>query len=497
MKRIFKFISLFLCLICISASAYEPNQELGRIDEIVKSSMDSGKIPGLALVVIKDNKILLNKGYGFANLESKLPVTAETLFELGSNTKAFTALAILNLSEEKKLNLEAPIGKYLPWFSSYYNGEPAFITIKDLLYHLSGIPASTLSSLQPSSKDTALLETVQNINAISLDTLPGTKFQYATINYDILGLLIQELTGKPYEQYLKETILKPLSLSNSLLNRELAYKSPNMSVGYKIEFLKARPYQAPTYRGNTPAGYLISNSKDIGKWLLNQLSPKQFEKLIAISHSTNPTTQNAVQNSKYAAGWFNIQSDMGSVFSHPGNNPNFSSYIAFIPEKQLGVAVLSNVNSNYSMDIGIAVLHTLLGSHSVINGDPLLNLDFYSVIVIGLGLPLFFWLSYCIVKLALSILNKERRIASFLKLLMVIPSILFISLLGYLLYATPSALGANWSFIRVWGPWSLITAVFLVFSILVLSIFYIQMLLLFPRSRKLKDLPMKQTRRTT
>jgi cyclic peptide transporter len=183
------------------------------IAEKVRQLKEEGNIPGLSLLIIKEEDPEIIKGFGYANVERKAVVTPDTLFEPGSCSKSFTALAALKLEKEGLLNLDHPVSRYLPWFYMTYKKKNCKITLRQLLHHTSGIPWNTIQKIPGGDDANALEQTVKNIIGVELDHRPGTHYQYATINYDIIGLIIEKASGMTYKDYMDKHVLEPLGLS--------------------------------------------------------------------------------------------------------------------------------------------------------------------------------------------------------------------------------------------------------------------------------------------
>ncbi|MCP5052568.1 MAG: beta-lactamase family protein, partial [bacterium] len=164
---------------------------IDEIKETVQKLMKEGDIPGLSLVILRPDRPDFIEGFGYANLEKKTPVTLDTLFEIRSCSKSFTGLAALKLEAEGLLNLDNPVSKYLPWFYVTYEGKKVEITVRQTLHHTNGIPFNSIQRIPMGDDENALEQTVRNIVGIELDELPGKQYQYATVNYDIVGLIIQ------------------------------------------------------------------------------------------------------------------------------------------------------------------------------------------------------------------------------------------------------------------------------------------------------------------
>ncbi len=342
--------------------ADEPGITTAEIEEKVQFLMEKGKIPGLCLVIIRGEEIPYVKGFGYANLEEKLPVTADTLFELASCSKAFTGLAIMQLAEAGQIHLQDPVSKYLPWFSVELADQKPEITLRHLLHHTSGIPTNSIARIPQSNDIDALEQTIKAIVGSKLNRLPGKQYEYATINYDILGLIIREVSGKSFKEYMEYYVFKPLGLSPHT-QVGAPRDNPLMATGYKIGFFKPREYAAPVFRGNYPAGYIVSNGSDIARWLRIQLGlvKTDLSDLIPKTHIPDMSVDpDRSEFSSYAAGWI-VYQFKNKVMYHSGLNPNFTGFIGFDPGKQLGIAVLANSNSTFTSFIGKNVMNLLSG----------------------------------------------------------------------------------------------------------------------------------------
>ncbi len=455
--------------------------ETVNIEKFIKENMEKGSIPGLSITIVKDDKTIYQKGFGYSNIREEKLVTDQSLFEIGSNSKAFTGLGILSLEKSGQIELQEEVTKYIPWLKVRYKDKEVPITIEQLLHQTSGIPFKTIDKIPVSNEDSALEETVKTLVDIELDSEPGKKFQYATINYDVLGLVIEKVTGKTYENYIEEAILKPMGLNNTYLFKNETI-SENMASGYKIGALKPQLYEAPVYRGNKPAGYIISNGEDMAKWLkiqLGTLSNSKFDnRIIDKSHEANRRVAPLANGSSYASGWFLYQKEGGEI-SHGGNNPNYSSFIVFRPEDKIGVAVLCNMNSGYTEKIGQGISEILYGqAYSKDVKDLNKSADKISFLIIVTSSLIMIATLFFIVKGLKEILKKERvfvkkGIKGVLKLSI---SLAFMVGLSYCIYLIPYILyqGVSWNFVFVWLPKSVKGALYLMYiSIWIIYIYAI------------------------
>ncbi|USK32033.1 cyclic peptide export ABC transporter [Bacillus sp. F19] len=466
-----------------------------KLDSFIKKQMKEGKIPGMSVVVVKGDQAVYKKGFGYSDLKTKQRATDQTLFEIGSNSKSFTALAIYTLAEKKLIDLKEPVKKYLPWFQMKYVGEykgqqlnkNVDITLEQLLYHTSGIPFQTIGDIPAANDGDALENTVRGLINKKLETYPGEQFTYASINYDILGLVIQKVTNQSFEKYIENNILVPFEMDNTYLFREKAAKY-EMSKGYKINFLRPKEYNAPIYRGNTPAGYFISNAEDMEKWLRMQFGTYMLsdgqQKAIQKTHIPNRSVPPSADGSSYAGGWEVYQNGSGEI-SHAGSNPNFSSFIVFRPQEKIGVAVMANMNSSYTQNIGQGIIDILSEKELVINTkDMYKSIDAFSFTLLLFMIPFSCLTLYFIFQIIIQVYQKKRNLEGKRVKRIGVPFIMFVfSLLaGYSLFKVPSVFftGLTWDFVNVWAPISMSLAAWATLSGVVLFSIYLSLISIFP-----------------
>lgn len=442
------------------------DDKIKRIEEYIEKNMKKGKIPGLSVAVVEKEKTIYEKNFGYSDVKNSLPITSDTVFEIGSNSKAFTALAILELEQENKLNLDETVDKYIPGLTFKFNNEKVHVTIKEFLNQTSGIPFKTIDSIPESNEKNALEKTVQNLKGIELDSKPGEEFQYATINYDVLGLIIEKITGKTYEDYMNEEIFKKLGLNNTYLNTKKE-DDKNLAKGYMINALKSREYNAPIYKGNNPAGYIRSNIEDMSKWLKIQMNAIEvdldFKEIIKKSHEINKEILPNNDGSSYNYGWYIMSKDEGEIF-HGGNNPNYSSYTIMNPKNHTGVVVLSNSNSTYSTAIAEEINRIINDGPENFNKITDMNkdADIISIIIIAsmiciIVITLFFMF------IGIKEIFKGIRVFNFKGIKTLLQgglSLIFMGGVSYAIYLIPSILyaGLSWKFVSVWLPKTAIIA---------------------------------------
>ena len=482
MKRIIIAIFLGIMLTVFAVTGYyvikETNSHISksqRIDTLIKDVIKKAKVPGASIVIINKEKTqYLNYGYG--NKEKKQKATKELYYELGSMSKAYTALGIFLLEDEGKLSLNDSITKYLPWFHVSYNGlhdqkrinREVDVTLYQLMHHTSGIPFNTIGDIPQGNSDTMLYETVRNINGIELDYYPGDKFQYATINYDILGLIIQEVSGQSYENFIEQRILAPLGLTHTFLFQEEVREEGVLASGYKITRFRPMVYEAPIYRGNTPAGYIYSNSVDMERWLRIQMGMipvnEQFQRIISKSHISDITVS-STNNYLYGGGWnINVK---GNDIRHGGSNPCYSSMIIMRPEDEFGICILMNLNTNAADYLAENILNIIEGNKiNKYKMDNYLMLDMSFTIIFIASVLLAVLFSIIIVITLFQIIKRDRiklimHGARLTNIFVIFPLVLFG---GFCIYYLPNVLfqRLSWKAVGVWGSemiqWGCISA---------------------------------------
>lgn len=450
-------ISSLLILLCVMRAVPSSAQNFSEafqksVNAEVEDMMGEGDIPGLSVILIKGNQSMV-KGYGYADLESEMKVSPETLFEIGSCSKAFTGLAITQLEEQGLIKLTDNVSKYLSWFKVSFEGENKEITIGQLLHHTSGIPWQTIADIPESNDDDALEKTINTLVGTPLANEPGSTYEYATINYDILALMLETVTGKRYEAYMSDHIFNKLDMSYTSVGQPV--NQHKFSKGYKIGFFEAREYNAPTYKGNNAAGYIISNAVDMQQWLKFQLgqATTELNSLIKLTHQRDESVS-LHGMSAYARGWHITLNGSGEIY-HDGVNPNFTAYIAFRPKENIAVAILANSNSTYTAHIGDRLIKIATGEELDYILDPGDGNDkLYSGISIAIAVYIIITLIYLVwVFIGLSKGQRTYNPIGFKTLGKIGRLVLMTLPFAFSFYILPEALvGFNWQSILVWSP---------------------------------------------
>lgn len=233
------------------------------IDRFVEAQMAKHRIPGIALVVIENGQISYATGYGTAG--ENRPVTADTPMSIGSITKSFTAVAVLQLVEKGHIELDAPVQSYLPWFRVGDVAASRSITVRHLLMHMSGL--SEFGYNRVHHPDTTLEQGVRDLQAARLTAPVGATYQYFQPNYQTLALIIETVTGQRYGDYVAEQIFAPLQMKNSYISQSEA-EAAGMAQGYSKLFGYPVARKHPFRQYMLGAGYLISTARDLSHFLI-------------------------------------------------------------------------------------------------------------------------------------------------------------------------------------------------------------------------------------
>jgi CubicO group peptidase (beta-lactamase class C family) len=317
----------------------------GEIDAFIKREMKAGNIPGLALGIIKGDSVVYLKGFGSTG-HGKGKVTPETSFIIGSVSKSFTGLAVMQLVERGVIDLNDPIKKYITWFSIGGSEASGKIKILQLLNHTSGIPAIAGNDSGIENSNT-IEERIKVKNNTKLHHPVGSTYEYSSLNYDILGELIQVVSGQSYDEYINRNIFEPLEMTDSFASLGKTSKE-SLAVGYRPLFGFQIPVEIKYSMSALPSGYIISTAKDMTHYLTAFINLGRYRNNCILSMDGIIKSQSSFGHKGYGAGWFS-----SSYYKwHTGELANYNAYICTVPSEKLGIIMLSNTN-----DIGTKFLN--------------------------------------------------------------------------------------------------------------------------------------------
>jgi serine beta-lactamase-like protein LACTB len=320
-------------------------------DDVISSYISQHHVPGLSMAVISHGKVIVSKGYGFADVENGVPATADTVYRIASISKPVTATAAMTLVEAGKLDLDAPIQKYCPAFPK----KRWSITTKEVLSHQSGIrdyrnDAETINTRHYDSINEALTQFATD----ALDFEPGTKMQYSSYSYVVLGCVIEGASGMTYQDYMRQSIFQPADMQVSRLDDVRAI-IPHRAHGYALSSngeLQNAPFVDVS---NKPPGSGINSSaEDMGRFVAALFTGKLVS-MHTLGEMLTPVNTRDGKPTIYGLGFFlagPISSHRGlREAGHGGDQQGFSTLLYLLPEQQFGVVVLSNLEGQRPTDL--------------------------------------------------------------------------------------------------------------------------------------------------
>jgi CubicO group peptidase (beta-lactamase class C family) len=352
MNRSLFFISSFLLLLtCTYGQTQQDKQLEKQLDELLSTQFKTSG-PGCEILVAKKGEIVYKKAFGNANIELNVPMKPEMVFKIGSITKQFTAVAILQLAEQGKISLEDSLQKYIKDFPA----KGHTITIENLLTHTSGI--SDYMRLDHGDKyaerkDYEPQQVIDKFKTLPLEFEPGTKFSYSNSGYYLLGYIIEKISGKSFKTYLQENILTPLSLDHTYFDSSNII-IPNRVNGYRKEGSDHRNADYWSMTIAYSAGELISNVEDLFKWH-NGLYSYKILKKETLEKAFTPFKLRDGTVTEYGYGW--ILKNVSGIKSieHGGAITGFLSNEIYFPAEDIFVAALFNCECSPKDELSINI----------------------------------------------------------------------------------------------------------------------------------------------
>lgn len=357
MKKI--LISL-LTIISISSVFAQPDERLLGLEKDLNEILEFTKASGFAVAIVEGKKIIYAKGFGYSDYENKIPADENTLYAIGSSSKAFTSSILGQLRQEDKLSFEESPIKYVPDLKFYNDEMNNNIIIKDLLCHRTGLPRHDFSwYLFPTNNKDSLLLRVEHH-----EPFIGVRQQWYYNNFMFLaqGVIAERITGKSWEENIKERFFKPLGMTRSNVSIEELEKSSNAAFGYELKkdsIISKMDYYH--IAGMSPAGSINSSVNEMSNWLITWINKGKFndeqilpEAYINEAISSQMVVSGALPDkdfpdmhfSNYGYGWFLSSYKGHYLVQHGGNIDGFSANVGFFPSDSIGVVVLTNQNGS-------------------------------------------------------------------------------------------------------------------------------------------------------
>jgi CubicO group peptidase (beta-lactamase class C family) len=343
--------------------ATDPSAAIAGIDADVDRAMQALHVPGVAVGVIADGQVILAKGYGVREVGKPAQVDADTLFDIGSMAKSFTATAVAALVDDGKLEWDKPVVDYLPWFRLYDPIATQLITPRDLLTHRSGLPRHDFIRV---STYMSREELVHRIRYLEPSATFRQKFQYNNLMYALAGYLAGFEAGTTWEELVKRRIFVPVGMTHSNTSAVELQQSDDYAHPHDLKDGKTVPIPVYDYQkfGVGPNGAVNSCVDDMLKYLAFHLSEgsvdgRQVMSVVQMKQLHDPST---VANSQetYALGWFVTDHGGHRILEHGGAIDGFTSDMALLPEEKIGIVVLNNLGSALPEDITHDLMDRLL-----------------------------------------------------------------------------------------------------------------------------------------
>jgi len=333
----FALVCLVLTLVLTIGNAtasltLQAEADFAAVDAYVTEQMNALGIPGMALGIVRNGQIAHLGGFGVADSSGRA-VTPQTPFYIGSVTKSFTALAVMQLVEAGKIELDAPVQTYLPWFELADKAASAKITVRNLLNQTSGISEKDGNRFWASPL--ASEEYVRSLHTLQLTWPVGSTYQYCNINFIIAGLVVEKVSGQSYADYVTQRILEPLDMRHSYTSRASAL-ADGMAEGHHFMFGRAFKDERAMPPSSLSAGALIASAEDLLHYAMAQLHEGRYGDTAILSpqgiaelHAPAiPTNQG---NNHYAMGWAVSTVDGIPLLFHSGDTGHFRSMVLLMP----------------------------------------------------------------------------------------------------------------------------------------------------------------------
>ncbi|QLG42203.1 serine hydrolase [Paenibacillus sp. E222] len=328
---------------------------LNGLDDFVEEQLQRWKGVGVAVAIIHRDEVILQKGYGYRDLESKLEVTPHTLFAIGSSTKAFTASTAALLVDQDMLKWDTPVRTYLKDFKMFDPVATERLTIRDMLCHRSGLPRHEMVWYNSSRSREELVNALQYLEP---NEDFRNKWQYQNLMYMAAGYLVGQLKGTSWENVVQESLFNPLGMNSSVFSVDEMQNQPDFAFPYIDQNGESTRIPFRKIDAVGPAGSINSNLVDMIAWVQFQLNQGQqggkqliSKEQLAVLHSPqmvcdSPFHSKELPLSTYGLGWM-IDSYRGhAMIHHGGAIDGFASQVAFLPGEQIGVVVLCNTNGS-------------------------------------------------------------------------------------------------------------------------------------------------------
>ncbi|MDC8774248.1 serine hydrolase [Roseateles albus] len=367
------------CLLSLAAQAQQQAPlpaEFADWDAFMAEQLALWKVPGASISIVKDGKVILSRGYGFRDLEKKLPMTENTVQPIASTTKSFTVAALATLVRDGKIKWDEPVREYLPDFRLHSDYATQTVTVRDLVTHRSGLPRHDAVWF---NSQLSREELIKRVRHFELSAEPRARFQYNNLMYMTAGFLGGKVAGSSWEALVSEKVLKPLDMNATNFSIKDLLKAPDHGTGYSLdndEQPQAKPYTPIDAMG--PTGSLNSSARDMANYLLMLTADGSYKgKTLITSGDLRAMTSGQMtlpdarlwperNGPQYGMGWFVSNYRGVTLVDHGGNMPGAATTVGFVPARNIGVYATVNIGNSAMRDVILyAAIDRLLGLQPV------------------------------------------------------------------------------------------------------------------------------------
>jgi len=351
----------------------------GKIDSLMEEGLSKLKVAGAAIAIVKDGKVIHQKGYGVSSIDTKTPVTVRTNFQIASNTKAFTTAALYILVDEKKIKWDDKVKEYIPEFRMYNEYVTDNFNIVDLLTHRSGLGLGAGDlTFYPDGADFTVKDVVTLFQHFKPVSAFRTKYNYDNLLYIIAGEIIARVSNMSYEDFIQKRILQPLQMENSFVGDRSVNEGMDLATPHSSATGSLKVINRFKIGMISAAGGMYSNVSDMSKWAIMQLNRGKYgdslkSSLFSSANSVKMwTIQTVLPNyvserynthfNGYGLGWLLNDMRGNLVATHTGGLPGMLSQVTLIPDLNLGIIILTNTESG-GAGLTFAVTRAIMDSY--------------------------------------------------------------------------------------------------------------------------------------
>jgi CubicO group peptidase (beta-lactamase class C family) len=332
-------------LLMASLSAAAQTSQSSEIDQLVRQDMAQKHVPGMVVAVMSNSNVLLLKGYGLTKLIDGTVPSADTIFHLGSVSKALTGFGMMKLVQDGKVDLDSPVSKYLTEIPKSWKA----ITVRQFMTHTSGIPDLAKGPTKKERTKEDWEDALDRVNTTPLKFAPGTQQEYKNGNYAVVGKIIEQVSGKTYLDFMKATVFQPFGMTHT----GVGFKGTSVADGYQMQKATTVPVSPKFADYSIPAGGLQTSMNDLVQWEKGMIAGKVLTLATYKAMFTPSVPPGSIVGTHFTPGWESRYDGSEFIIEKTGGITGFESIIELAPNRGLAVMILQN-GSGYGGAAGLA-----------------------------------------------------------------------------------------------------------------------------------------------